>query len=229
MMVENSFIFNEEFLRANLLAINDENRFKLNDVDFTEAAVLFLLVPHKHKPYDLVFILRTHNKHDRHSGEISFPGGKRELGDKNLFETATRECEEEIGVPRDNITILGCIDDYSTPAFFIITPIVGFIDENTELNANEAEVAEIISVPITFFAKKQNYTDTTYILNGEKISIGKFVYKHPNGKRYIIWGATAHLITNFLEKIYHLHLMSPGSRRARPRDFKQMYRKPTRN
>ena len=155
------------------------------------SAIAFLIIPYKNKPYDLVLIRRTKQQNDKHAGEMSFPGGKfdPEL-DKTYIDTAFRETEEELGIPRNQINFLGCLDDHLTPKGFIITPIVCFIDQNQEIIKQDEEVKEFIKIPITFFSKKKNYRERTYYIKKDLIGVGKFNYRAPNDKKYVIFGAT---------------------------------------
>ncbi|MFO7797712.1 MAG: CoA pyrophosphatase [Promethearchaeia archaeon] len=222
----NSFIFDGRFISERLLSYDSESRLCLEDENFTKGAVVFLIIAHHDKPYELVLIRRTHRDGDKHSGEMSFPGGKfEENRDNSYIDTALRETEEELGIPKQNIQIIGSFDDHITPKLFIITPIVGYISPNQEMVKQESEVKEIVKIPITFFANKENYKERTYLLHGKKIAVGKYVYRPSIGKKYIVFGATSHLIVHYLEKVYKLRLMRPGYRRLNCEDFKVRIRK----
>ncbi len=212
-MNDKRFIFDGDLIRSKLLPLNSTKRLSLNDKNFVNSAIIFLLIPHDNNPYDLVLIRRTKNVKDKHSGEMSFPGGKFDPSDESLEETALRECEEELGIPRNRITLLGSFDDHITPKCFIITPIVGYIEENQEMIKQDKEVQEILKIPVDFFADKKKYRERTYQLADDTIAVGKYVFRDLNGKKYIIFGATSHIIVNFIERVYNLQLMKPGARR----------------
>ncbi|MFX1256608.1 MAG: NUDIX hydrolase [Promethearchaeota archaeon] len=219
-MAFSNFIFNETLIRERLLPFDSPSRLNLEDDCFIKSAILFLLILYKNKPYDLVLILRTKRNKDRHSGEMSFPGGKFDLSlEKSLENTALRECEEELGIPRENITLLGCFDDHITPKGFIITPFVGYIDEQQKIIKQEDEVDEIVKISITFFANKKNYIERTYLLNKEIIAVGKYNYRAPNGIKYVIFGTTSHMIVHFIEKVYNIRLMKQNARCLTCKDF----------
>ena len=218
-MENSNLIFNENHIRNKLLPLDSPSRLSLKDDNFVNSAITFLIVPYLDKPYDLVLIRRTHSDKDKHSGEMSFPGGKQDPQDDSLEETALRECEEELGIPRENMRVLGCFDDHITPQKFIITPIVGFIDQNQELFKCEEEVHEILKVPINFFTNKKNYRERTYQLNNETIGVGKFNYRDPDGKKYVIFGATCHIIATYVDLIHDAGLVKPGVRRLTPMDL----------
>jgi len=223
---ESTFSFDEERIRERLLSVDSPARVSLSHAGFENAAVLFLLVAHAPpRPYDLVLFRRAKNANDRHSGEISFPGGRREARDRTLVDTALRECEEELGIPREKITVLGCFDDYSSPKRFIITPVVGYICPPFHMTENAAEVDEIIQVPIDFFTRKDHYSDTIYELDGEKLAIARYEHTSSEGKKHVIWGATGHLIARYVELVHGISLMTPSARRAMPADFVRLYRR----
>lgn len=214
------FLFNKDDIRSKLFNFNSPERIKMFHENFINSAVIFLIIPYKDKPYDLVLIRRTKQENDKHSGEMSFPGGKFDPDlDKSYLDTALRELEEELGIPRSNVEILGCIDDHLTPKGFIITTFIAIIDENQKLIKQDNEVKEIVKIPISFFADKRNFRERTYKLKNELIGVGKFKYKI-QGEVYVIFGATSHIIVNFIDKIYNLGLMTPGCRRIRCEDIK---------
>ena len=215
-----TFLFNKDDIRSKLFNFNSPERIKMFHENFINSAVIFLIIPYKEKPYDLVLIRRTKQKNDKHSGEMSFPGGKFDPNlDKSYLDTALRELEEELGIPRSNVDIVGCIDDHLTPKGFIITTFVAIIDENQRLIKQDNEVKEVVKIPISFFADKRNFRERTYKLKNELIGVGKFKYKI-QGKVYVIFGATSHIIVNYIDRVYNFGLMTPGCRRIRCEDIK---------
>lgn len=220
-METSNFIFNENVIKNSLKNLNSPDRLTMREVPFVNSAVAFLIIPYKNKPYDLVLIRRTKREDDKHAGEMSFPGGKVDPEfDITYIDTAFRETEEELGIPRKNINLLGCLDDHLTPKGFIITPIVSYIDQNQLMIKQDDEVKEIIKIPITFFANKKNYRERTYYIKKDLVGVGKFNYRAPNKKKYVIFGATSHIIVNFIDSIYKVGLMSPGCRRIRCADIR---------
>lgn len=217
----NEFVFDSKFIQSQLKQYDSPSRLSMYHEFFTNSAIVFLILPHEDKPYDLVMIRRTKHENDKHSGEMSFPGGKfdPEL-DYNYLDTAMRELEEELAVKKEDVRIIGCIDDHLTPKGFIITPFVGYINEKQYMNKEDEEVSEIVKIPITFFADKRNYRERTYYLKNDLIGVGKFNYKTPEGKKYVIFGATSHIIVNFVDTVYNLGLMNPNCRRVRCEDIK---------
>ncbi len=165
------------------------------------SAVLILLLTHLDS-YSLVLTQRT-RKMKHHSGEISFPGGRHDpKTDKDMISTALRECEEEIGINRNEVEILGQLDDVPTMTGYIITPVVGKIDNgHPNFSRSEIEVEQIFTIPITFFLDPKNYREQTMRVEGRKFPIFMFDYYYES-KLNTIWGATAHILVDYVKKIH---------------------------
>ncbi len=209
-----SLIFNEAFIKSKLFDCNSSLRISLKDDFFTRSAVLFSIIPHDNKPYDLILIHRS-NLGTRHRGEMSFPGGKfEEDKDNTLKDTALREAGEEIGVNRENIKIIGCLDDFPTMTKYIITPFVAVIDKNQQLVREEREVQRILKIPIDFFTSKTRFREQAIEVDGNKFPVFYFNYfDNDNGQKYTVWGATAYMIVTFIETVYGFSLSSLGPKR----------------
>ncbi len=211
--------FNEDLIRNNLKVFNSHSRISFRDDYLISSAVLFLIVPNKNLSYEIVLIRRAIRKNDKHSGEIGFPGSlyNPQL-DSSYKDTALRETEEELGIPRGKIHVLGCIDDVVTPKGYVVTPFVGYIEKQQKMVKCDEEVQEIIKIPISFFADKKNYREKIYTLRNQTIALGRYNYKIKN-KKYVIFGATSHMIANFIDLIYNYRLMKPGARRISNEDL----------
>jgi len=145
--------------------------------------------------YHVVFIKRTDTV-KTHKGQISFPGGGRESCDKELKDTAIREAGEEIGLRIEDIEIIGELDDeITTTSNFIVTPFVAEIPWPYEFKPEKAEVAEIITVPLSALLDKNNTRPAIETIEGG-IVVDSYEY-HYKGK--VIWGATARILQKFLE------------------------------
>jgi 8-oxo-dGTP pyrophosphatase MutT (NUDIX family) len=144
--------------------------------------------------YKVLFTKRT-NKVEHHKGQISFPGGTVENQDRSLEDTALRETFEEIGLLRDDIHVLGQLDDTSTVVSdFIVHPFVGEIPYPYDFAINPKEVDRIITVPFEVFL----FDHLPY--KRDRAEIEDYVYE---GTSYyydgdIIWGATARIMENFI-------------------------------
>ncbi|MFX1503550.1 MAG: NUDIX hydrolase [Promethearchaeota archaeon] len=215
--------FNGNLIRKSVYPFDSPVRISIKDDFFTPSAVLFSIIPYENKPYELIIIHRS-DQGTRHRGEMSFPGGKFEpLLDSSLKDTALRETEEEIGVSRKNIKILGCLDDFPTMTRYIITPFLGIIDKNQVLVKDNREVQRILKIPIDFFTSKKNFREEAVDIERRKFPI--FYYNYidvSNGQKYTIWGATAYLITVFIEKVYGFNMSDSGLERFQLKTIKQL-------
>ncbi|NVM17925.1 MAG: CoA pyrophosphatase [Candidatus Lokiarchaeota archaeon] len=218
-----SFIFDESFVKSKLYNCESPSRISLRDDFFTSSAVLFSIIPYKDKPYDLILIHRS-NQGTRHRGEMSFPGGKfEEDKDKSLNDTALRETEEEIGVSKDYIKIIGCLDDFPTMTKYIITPFVAIIDKNQKLIKQESEVQRILKIPIDFFTSKTQFREQAIDVDGNKFPVFYFYYlDQENGQKYTVWGATAYMIVTFIEMLYGFTFSDLGLKRFKLEKIKDL-------
>ncbi|HEY0832762.1 MAG TPA: CoA pyrophosphatase [Azospirillum sp.] len=154
-----------------------------------EAAVLVPLVD-RAEGLTVIFTQRTAHL-SAHAGQISFPGGRREAYDAAPEDTALRETEEEIGLPRDRIELLGQLDTYVTRTGFRVTPVVGLVRPPFELDPDPTEVQEVFEVPLSFILDPANPQRHSREFLGRERYFYAFPYEH----RYI-WGATAGMLVN---------------------------------
>jgi 8-oxo-dGTP pyrophosphatase MutT (NUDIX family) len=168
----------------------------------TRAAVLIPIVV-RAEPV-LLFTRRTETL-VRHSGQVSFPGGRTEPADLSPLETALRETEEETGIAPAAVRVAGYLPRYLTGTGFDIQPVVGVLAPDFILRPDPAEVAEIFEAPLAFFADPANRRRETRLWNGHQRSF--YAYRHGE---YEIWGATAALIVDLVTRIdgYDLDGMS---------------------
>ncbi len=218
-----NLLFDENLIKEKLFPFDSPSRISIKDDFFTPSAVLFAIMSYKDKPYELVIIHRA-NKGLKHRGEMSFPGGKFDTKlDKSLEDTALRETEEEIGVTKDKVKILGCLHDFPTMSQYIITPFIGIINKDQELIKEEREVQAIIKVPINFFVSRKNFREQTFDLKGKKLPVFYFnYYDNITNKNYTIWGATAYMIVSFIELLYDLKISKLGIRRFNVNEIKDL-------
>ncbi|HEX7810483.1 MAG TPA: CoA pyrophosphatase [Burkholderiales bacterium] len=151
------------------------------------AAVLVPVVNHPAGP-TLLFTQRTAHLHD-HAGQISFPGGRVDEGDRDRVATALREAEEETGIDREQVHIIGRLPDFDIQTGFRVTPVVGWVEPPFELSPDPFEVAEIFEVPLEFFLDPENHRRHRDELGGRV----RHYYSMPYGERNI-WGATAGML-----------------------------------
>ena len=157
------------------------------DARVTLAAVLVPLV-NRGAEIHVLLTQRTAHLND-HPSQISFPGGRVEGADESRIETALREAEEEIGLARDRIEIVGTLPDYEIPSGFRISPVIGWIEPPFELRLDPFEVSEAFEVPLAFFLDPANHQRRTYRFNGRHRDYLAMPYQG----RYI-WGATAGML-----------------------------------
>ncbi|UFH31433.1 CoA pyrophosphatase [Chryseobacterium sp. C-71] len=142
-------------------------------------------------------IQRTENERDRHSGQISLPGGKREEYDRDFAETAIRETSEEIGLEKPYVRIIREMSPiYIPPSNFYVYPYISYSKRNPEFILQESEAVEVIEFPITSFL---NLPDSPEIMSlpgagGKEVPVINF-------NEYIIWGATAMILSEFSQLI----------------------------
>jgi 8-oxo-dGTP pyrophosphatase MutT (NUDIX family) len=164
-----------------------------------EAGVLALFYP-RNSDWHLVFIERVStNKRDRHSGQISFPGGKHEHEDENLAATAVREAEEEVGVKAEDIKILGELTDLFIPVSnFMVNPFVGFLEYTPQFVPQLTEVQQVLEVPFAHFLKPSTIQKTQLKLSNNMV-LNNVPYYNIDGK--VLWGATAMMMSELTEVI----------------------------
>ena len=167
--------------------------------DARRAGVLALFYP-KEQDWNLVFIERvSSNRMDRHSGQISFPGGKYEDGDGDLITTAIRETEEEIGVPTNDVKVLGELSQMYIPVSnFLVHPCVGFLEYTPIFVPEQAEVHDIIEVPFGRFLKPET-AQVTKLKLSNNIVLNQVPYYDLYGK--VLWGATAMIMSELIEAV----------------------------
>ncbi len=159
----------------------------------TRAAVL---IPLLLQPNGLSVLLTQRTTHLRdHGGQISFPGGRMDPEDAGPNETALRESEEEIGLERERVEIIGQLPEYLTVSGYCVTPIIGLVKPQAEYVLDEFEVADIFEVPLSFLMDPANHQ--VRVWQSEQGS--RRFYSMPYEGRFI-WGATAGMLRN----LYHL-------------------------
>jgi 8-oxo-dGTP pyrophosphatase MutT (NUDIX family) len=168
---------------------------RLRFPDLRRAAVL---VPIVRRPGGLTVLLTQRTEHlTNHAGQVSFPGGRAEEDDSSPIETALRETEEEIGLARRHVEIIGVLPDHVTASAYVVTPVVGLVTPPFDLTAESNEVADIFEVPLQFLMDGMNHQRMSFELpdGGGRRSFYAMPYE-----RFFIWGATAGMLRN----LFHL-------------------------
>ena len=130
-----------------------------------------------------------------HRGQIAFPGGGRELKE-DPWDAALRECQEEIGLDPKLVLRIGELDEVESPAGFRVTPCVGAIPNAFKPQPNEAEIAEVFSLPVSAFANPRLVEEREVLLNG----VARHIRIYYVGNRQI-WGLTARILQNLLVRL----------------------------
>jgi 8-oxo-dGTP pyrophosphatase MutT (NUDIX family) len=174
--------------------LHQRSKGLIADWDIKPAAVLVPLF-WKDGEYHLLFTKRTAHLR-QHPGQISFPGGRRDPEDVDLLATALRETEEEIGLDRQAVQILGELDDMMTSTQYRITPFVGVIPHPYQYQVNTLEIDRLLEVPLACFKDPTRIEVRYREFMRERIP----VYYYNIGED-TVWGATARIVRNFLEAI----------------------------
>ena len=163
-------------------------------VKFVDAAVLVPLID---RPEGLTVLLtRRAADMTSHPGQISFPGGRFQASDTSPEDTALRETEEEIGLPRAAVQILGRLNSRETGSGFRVVPVVGLIKPPFTLVPDPREVAGIFEVPLDFVMEPANHRLELRTQNG----VEREFYVMPYNE-YHVWGLTARLLHNLAEHL----------------------------
>ena len=173
---------------------SDKGDHNLNpNMDIPETLIpAAVLVPLVLRRQGITVLLTQRTYHlAHHPGQISFPGGHMEPEDKTPEETALRETQEEVGLNRQHIEVLGRLDQYRVRTGFIITPVVAFVKPPFEIQPDKFEVAEVFEVPLCFLMDPINHTPQSREDVGQVRHFYSITYDD-----YYIWGATAGMLIN---------------------------------
>lgn len=131
-----------------------------------------------------------------HPGQIAFPGGKQDESDADVVAAALREAWEEIGLPRDNVDVLGTLPAHETVTGFTVTPVIGFVRDTFDIKPEPGEVEEVFSVPLDHVLNPDNYIIHSRRWRGTR----RHYFTVPYGP-YYIWGATARMLRAWTERM----------------------------
>lgn len=165
-----------------------------SELPLKPAAVLIPLIDHKDGMTVLLTKRAQHLK--THSGQVSFPGGRCEPEDADAMATALRETEEEVGIDRSHMEVLGGMEDYETVTGYVITPIVAILQPEFILNIDESEVEEAFELPLDYILDESNHELQSRVWDDKK----RYFYVLMNEK-HNVWGATAAMLVRFARLI----------------------------
>ena len=149
-----------------------------------DAAVLVPILESAGEPE--LILTRRRDDLVRHAGQVAFPGGAREPGDRGPEATALREAEEGIALPARSVGVLGRLPRYPTVSGYLVTPVVGYIANPVKLYPEPAEVAEIFTLPISVLLDGSRWVRRALDMGDQRVALREM---HWNGQR--IWGVTA--------------------------------------
>ena len=164
-----------------------------------DAAVLVPLVMHDSGATVLLTKRTAHLKD--HAGQISFPGGRVEHHDVDAIDTALRETEEETGLNRGYVEVLGTLPRYLTSSAFSVTPVTALVTPGFSLSPQVDEVAEVFEVPLSHLTNPANYRYHTAQLSDGGT---RHFYSVP-WQDYFIWGATAAMLLGLTQILSEAH------------------------
>ncbi len=148
-------------------------------------------------PHLTVLMTRRAAELKHHASQIAFPGGRMEEGDRDIRATALRETHEEIGVAPADVAVLGSLDPLPTVTGYAVTPIVGVISPQQDIEIDRSEVEVAFEVPLAFLFDEANAHQLLRTYRGHRIPTVEF---HFAGHR--IWGATANMVLRLRKKIH---------------------------
>lgn len=161
-----------------------------------EPAGAAVLVPLVQREHGLHLLLTRRADHLRdHAGQISFPGGRVEPEDDGPVATALRETEEEIGLSRSFIEVIGQLPVYSTVTAFQVTPVVALVEPGFTLKLDDVEVAEAFEVPLAFLMNPTHHRHHRFEFAGADRRFLSMPWQGAE-REYFIWGATAAMLRN---------------------------------
>ena len=164
-----------------------------------------VLVPLVMRADGLHVLLTRRTAHLRdHAGQISFPGGRSELDDVDAVATALRETEEEVGLDRSHIEIIGMLPVYYTVTSYAVTPVVALVEPGFTLTLDAFEVDQAFEVPLQFLMAPANHRRHSVLLGGQQRQFLSMPWPQTqplpgDEPPFFIWGATAAMLRN----LYH--------------------------
>lgn len=160
-----------------------------------KAAILMPLIQRENGLHMILTQRALHLRH--HAGQVSFPGGRHELSDHSLADTALRETHEEIGIAQNSIQLIGRLSPLTTTTGYHVTPFIGFVENSEQVIIDRHEVKECFEVPFSFLLNRKNFTKQHLVANKRRHFTYCCAYQD-----HLIWGATAQMLINLQR---HLH------------------------
>lgn len=172
----------------------------LSPMGLLPSAVMLTLIPSSN---ELSIIMTARSAHlNNHAGEMSFPGGRFDpQQDENLWKTALRETQEEVGISPEKHQLLGALDDFPTVTGYLIRPYISLYTGPTpvQYKVNSEEVAHLVEIPLSFLLSLESFQEKKHYFKGilRFISLS-FDYGPRQQEKFHVWGASAHILADFL-------------------------------
>lgn len=172
--------------------IRKNQKFNFESRELKESAVMLIIEDIYHSA-NIIFQKRVADN-TPHSAQISFPGGKQDPEDLNNLDTALRECEEEIGIQRSELKMLGGLSPIIIPiSGFRVHPFVSYTETKLNVQINNNEVDYLIRVPLSFLLSENSRQLVDLSSRGMVFTVPCFIFQEE-----IIWGATAMMLNEFI-------------------------------
>ena len=195
----------KESLEA-VLQANPGRRIPVGDA--RDAAVLIPVVGGDDP--SVIFTVRTDTL-PSHKGQISFPGGSIDPEDASPTAAALREAQEEIGLEPSAVEVIGQLDSFNTfVSGYVVTPIVGWIEQQPDLHPNEAEVARILLIPLRELGESTR-VEPGFTHGGRTFPTEAWIWEEQ-----VIWGVTARIVRTFLQRLAEAGLAEPPGETSTP-------------
>jgi 8-oxo-dGTP pyrophosphatase MutT (NUDIX family) len=156
-------------------------------------AAVLIAVTDRDDPGVILTIRRENMR--THAGQVAFPGGRVDEGE-DAVAAALREAEEELGLARSAVDVVGPTDDYRTVTGYVVTPVLGVIPPDVPLQPHEPEVADWFEAPLAYLLDPSNQQLQTAVFAGRERRYWQIEW---NGRR--IWGATAAMLVNLSRRL----------------------------
>ena len=163
--------------------------------EFPDAGILVPVTRDIEQPK--IILTRRAQHMNTHKGQVAFPGGKRDDTDDSLEFTALRECHEEIGVPPEEVEIIGPLSQVISLHGICVSPFVGLIEDNHPLVPNLDELDSIFKVPVQFFRQAEPVRRDKMAYKGVALSVPSYHYQD-QGETYEIWGLSAIVLVELM-------------------------------
>ncbi len=174
----------------------EELRRRLTPPDNAKTACVLISLWQELGVWHTALIRRTENPRDRHSGQISFPGGRHDLGDGTYARTALREANEEIGIQPEEVEILGALTDLYIPVSnFSVYPFVGLLSKPPAFQLQPGEVEQVFAPPVAYF-QDPGTRSTADVVVGQEFLVKEVPCFMLDNRP--VWGATAMILSEFL-------------------------------